>query len=79
MFPVEIQMHQRDENALPARMTAMREWLDHRRFEPSVFRYSFAAPGIVFRIEFTIQAEAAAFAQAFGGRVAEAAADLSPP
>ena len=79
MFPVEIPIPERDEDALPTRMTAMREWLDHRRFEPSVFRYSFAAPGLLFRVEFTVEAEAAAFAKAFGGRVAEAAADLSPP
>ena len=52
MFSVEIRIDERDEAALTARMTAMRQWLDHRRVEPSTFRYTFISPGIVFRINF---------------------------
>ena len=78
MFPVEIPTRERDEDALTARMTAMREWLDHRRFEPSTFRYTFAAPGILFRVDFSVEAAAVAFAREFGGCVIGALADTSP-
>ena len=67
MFRVEIRLP--DENALTARMATMQEWLDHQRFEPAVFRYTFEPPGILFRVEFTVQAEAVAFAKAFDGQV----------
>ena len=79
MFPVEIRIRERDEDALTARMTAMREWLDHRRFEPSTFRYTFTAPGILFRVDFSVEAAAVAFAREFGGRVTRVLADMSPP
>ena len=59
-------------------MTAMREWLDHRRFEPSTFRYTFSARGILFEVDFAVEAEAVAFAREFGGRGREALADMSP-
>ncbi len=78
MFPVEIRIRERDEDALTARMTAMREWLDHRRFEPSTFRYTFTAPGILFRVDFSVEAAAVAFAREFGGRVIGAPADMAP-
>ena len=78
MFPVEIRIRERDEDALTARMTAMREWLDHRGFEPSTFRYTFTAPGILFRVDFPVEAAAVAFAREFGGRVIGALADMSP-
>ncbi len=78
MFPVEIRIRERDEDALTARMTAMREWLDHRRFEPSTFRYTFTAPGILFRVDFAVAAAAVAFAREFGGRVIGALAEMPP-
>ena len=65
MFPVEIRLP--DEERLTARMATMREWLDHQRFEPASFRYTFEPPGILFRVEFTVEAQAVAFAKAFGG------------
>jgi hypothetical protein len=49
-------------------MTEMREWLDHQRFEPARFRLTYS-PDIVFRVDFAIEAEAAAFARKFGGYV----------
>jgi hypothetical protein len=79
MFPVEIRIREPDEDALTARMTAMREWLDHRQFEPTTFRYTFTAPGILFRVEFSVEAAAVAFAREFGGRVIGALAQMSPP
>lgn len=72
MFPVEISIS--DEELLTARMNAMRQWLDHRGFEPSVFRYTFTAPGLVIHIEFKIEAEAIAFAKEFDGRVIQVSA-----
>ena len=67
MFPVEVILVEDD--ALSRTMEDMRTWLDHRHFEPAVFRYSFGAVSIVCRVEFTIEAQASAFAQAFGGSV----------
>jgi hypothetical protein len=64
---VEICIH--DEDALTGQMATMREWLDHQRFEPAVFRYTFTSPGMAFRVEFTVQAEAVAFAEAFDGQL----------
>ncbi len=78
MFPVEIRIPERDEDVLTARMTAMREWLDRRHLEPSTFRYTFTAPGILFRVDFSVEAAALAFAREFGGRVVGALADMSP-
>ena len=74
MFPVEIRIEH--EYALTAQVAGMREWLDHRRIVPTIFRYTFASPGVVFRVEFAIEAEAAAFAAEFGGRAMAATADM---
>jgi len=78
MFPVEVRILERDEDALTARMIAMREWLDHRRFEPLTFRYTFTVPGILFRVDFSVEAAAVAFAREFGGGVVGALANMSP-
>lgn len=67
MFPVEI--HIRDEAALTEEMATMRTWLDHCRFEPSTFHYRFTSAGVVFRVDFAVEAEATMFAKAFGGRI----------
>jgi hypothetical protein len=69
VFPVEIRLAEPNEAVLTARMTEMREWLDHRRLQPLVFRYTFETRGLVFRVDFNAEADAAAFARAFGGRV----------
>ena len=47
-------------------MTRMRTWLDSRRFEPTVFRCDHIAGAVVIRIDFTVEAEADAFAREFG-------------
>lgn len=70
MFPVEILLI--DEEKLADTMERMRTWLDHRRFEPAVFRCSFTSTGIRVRVEFPVQGEAAAFARAFDGSLAAA-------
>src|ERR1051325_6982253 len=69
MFLVQISAPEQDEKGLTARMNTMREWLDHCRFEPSVFRYSSNSSGAVFDVEFKVEAEALAFAKEFGGGI----------
>jgi hypothetical protein len=67
MFPVVIIMP--DEDVLAARLDTMWAWLDLQHFEPPTFRYTFASRGILFRVEFTVEAQALAFATAFGGQL----------
>jgi hypothetical protein len=74
MFLVQISAPEQDEKGLTARMNTMREWLDHCRFEPSVFRYSSNPSGAVFDVEFKVEAEALAFAKEFGGRIVRSSA-----
>ena len=74
MFPVAIRRRGTDEKVVTAKMSEMREWLAHRRFEPSTFRYAFEAPGLVFQVDFKMEAEAIAFAGAFGGHVTRVSA-----
>ena len=71
MFRVQICIA--DEGALPGRMAAMREWLDHQRFEPATFRHNNGWQGVVLQVVFAVEAEALAFANAFGGQVKSAA------
>lgn len=54
---------------LVAHMTRMREWLDSRRFEPAVFRYDHVDGVVVIHVDFEAEAEAAAFANQFQGKV----------
>ena len=67
MFPVEVNIF--DEDALGETMETMRTWLDHQHFEPSSFRYRLGAQLVVLRVDFSIEAQAAAFAKAFSGNV----------
>jgi hypothetical protein len=66
-YRVEVSVAEGD---LSDRMTAMRTWLDHQKYEPDTFRYK---PDVradrMIRVEFKFEHEAMAFAQAFGGRV----------
>jgi hypothetical protein len=57
------------EDDLDERMNRMRAWLDHQRFEPSVFRLSQTDDRQVVRAFFKTEGEAAAFAAEFGGSV----------
>jgi hypothetical protein len=55
----------------PARLTAeMLAWLDRRQINPEAFACSSGCPGVAFRISFHNAEDAAAFADAFGGRLA---------
>jgi hypothetical protein len=54
-------------------MAQMREWLDDKRIEPTLFGLSLIPGGTVFRLEFRGLDEAAAFARAFEGNIADEA------
>jgi hypothetical protein len=56
-------------SSLPDIMKTMRLWLDHRQFEPKTFEYVISGLGVLARLEFPGNAEAAEFAEAFGGKV----------
>jgi hypothetical protein len=64
---------------LPARMAAMRIWLDERRFEPSSFSCRETGPEVVVRVEFKVADEASAFARQFGGDIGEALVEAAGP
>ena len=64
-----VEVHLSDDTALGDVLAEMRGWLDRRRYEPSTFRYIFAAHCIVCTIDFASEAEAAEFARAFNGRI----------
>src|SRR4051812_28613157 len=57
--------------ALPDIMRAMRIWLDQRQFEPETFECVISGSGTLVRVEFAQDAEAAEFAEAFGGLVSQ--------
>ena len=76
MFAAEI--HIRDEDTLADAMTGMREWLDRRRFEPSMFRYIFGAQGFLMHVEFPMEDQAVKFAAAFRGQVVPLPAAPAP-
>lgn len=50
-------------------MADMRSWLDRRQIDTEEFDYSSLGRGIAFRVGFRSENQAAAFAEAFGGRL----------
>src|ERR1051325_4995176 len=48
-------------------MARIREWLDAQRFEPDAFRCTTEDERVTCRLEFKIESEGIACAQAFGG------------
>lgn len=57
----------------PDGLTAeMQVWLDRRCITAEEFAWSAGCPGLAFRIAFRSEEGAAAFAEAFGGRLAAA-------
>jgi hypothetical protein len=50
-------------------MAEMRTWLDHDRIEPELFQHSGEGTDVTFRVGFSVEGHAAAFAKAFGGRL----------
>jgi hypothetical protein len=65
-FAVEIR---RDRDHLAKVMSAIRAWLDGRRFEPDAFGCDTDEQSVTFRLEFKYESEAVACADAFQGQV----------
>jgi hypothetical protein len=57
------------EDALPGITGTVRRWLNTGKTQPTTFRYSLFGTATVLRVDFELEAEARAFAQAFGGVV----------
>ena len=66
MYVVEIR---RERQNMAKIMSDIREWLDGQRFEPDAFRCTTSAESVTFRLEFKVEREAGACADAFGGRL----------
>ena len=49
-------------------MAELQSWLDHHQIKPLSFEHSSGGPGIAFRLEFSNEDHATAFAAAFRGR-----------
>jgi hypothetical protein len=66
-YVVEVPVNDAD---FTERLNRMRAWLDHRRLEPSGFRFAAAGdnPGGC-RVYFRSETEARQFTEAFGGRL----------
>jgi hypothetical protein len=56
--------------ALRDQMSAMRVWLDERRYETSFFDYHQDIGGILLTVVFNLAEEAEAFANRFAGQLA---------
>jgi len=66
LYVVEIE---REREELSTLMDRLREWLDERRFEPDAFRCTTEDERVTCRLEFKVESERMACAQAFGGEV----------
>jgi len=66
LFSVEVCC---DAEELASAMLKMREWLDSRRFEPDVFRHTVDGTKVTIHLQFKIEDEAIAFAEAFSGQL----------
>jgi hypothetical protein len=63
---VEIRRELEDLSTIMARI---REWLDGQRFEPDAFRCTTDETSVTCRLEFKVESEAKACADAFGGEL----------
>jgi hypothetical protein len=66
LYAIEIR---REREQLSEIMAGIRQWLDNQRFEPDAFRCTSDEEIVTCRLEFKIEAEALACAEAFGGDV----------
>jgi len=66
LYVVEIH---REPEQLSAIMARIREWLDAQRFEPDAFRCATEDERVTCRLEFKVESEAIACAEAFGGEL----------
>jgi hypothetical protein len=58
-----------DAEDLVSVMSKMREWLDARRIEPDIFRHTIEEASVTIHLQFKVESEAIAFAQAFSGQL----------
>lgn len=72
MFAVTVRVP--DSGSLAARMTTMRQWLDHQHIEPALFRYIKEIGDIRVLVAFRAESDAVEFAGAFDGELTAAAA-----
>lgn len=66
VYTVEVRRLGHDLASVIAEMLA---WLDYHGIREAAFGYSSGGPGIAFRISFSVETEALAFALAFEGRL----------
>ena len=66
LYVVEIRGEREDLSTIMARI---REWLDGQRFEPDAFRCTTDETSVTCRLEFKVESEAKACADAFGGEL----------
>ena len=66
LYVVEIR-RERDELSLI--MARIREWLDSQHFEPDAFRCTTDETSVTCHLEFKVESEAKACADAFGGEL----------
>ena len=66
MYIVEVRQ---DGDGLAEPMAQFRTWLDTNQIQPTVFRLSLVPGGTIFRLEFSLLAEAEEFGRAFAGQV----------
>jgi len=59
----------REGEELSTIMAGIREWLDAHRLEPDTFRCTTDEQGVTCRLEFKVDNEAAACAEAFNGEI----------
>ena len=62
MYSVEVRCHVEN---LAAVMSRMRQWLDDQRFEPDIFRHTTADESVTIHLQFKVESETIAFAEAF--------------
>lgn len=65
------------EESIVDAMETMRTWLDHKHYEPAIFRYTFTGDGVVFRVDFTNERAASDFAMAFQGKLVPPATETA--
>ena len=66
MYSVEVRCHVDD---LAEVMSRMRQWLDAQRFEPEIFRHTVADESVTVRLQFKVESQTTAFAEAFSGQL----------
>jgi hypothetical protein len=73
MYTVEIDLGGSD---LREQMNEMREWLDERRFEPTLFNWDRNGGGMLLSVAFKATEEARAFANRVAGRLIDVRAGV---